>query len=67
MKEYKTSRRDLKNNSVAGAAVGSLGVLSGQVGPAAAGGGGARESVAPILHQFTTLLSAGIMKTRCKQ
>ncbi len=32
------NRRDLLKTSVAGAAVGSLGVLSGQVGPAAAGG-----------------------------
>jgi 4,5-dihydroxyphthalate decarboxylase len=35
MKEYKTSRRDLIVTSVAGAAVGSLGLLSGQVGQAA--------------------------------
>jgi 4,5-dihydroxyphthalate decarboxylase len=35
MKEYKTSRRDLIKTSVAGAVVGSLGVLSGQVGQAA--------------------------------
>ena len=35
MKEYKISRRDLIKTSVAGAVVGSLGVLSGEVGQAA--------------------------------